>query len=130
MLMTALLLPATLLILLLVCHYVADFCLTLPMMIRAKADGRRAWPILLHATVHAILMGASLAVCGVGWGLILQLMVLELVTHFAIDTMKGRLTNRFTLLADQRRRPYWMLYGLDQLLHQLVVVAIWYISLS
>ena len=29
-----------LLILLLVCHYLADFCLTLPVMIRAKADGR------------------------------------------------------------------------------------------
>ena len=29
-----------LLTLLLVCHYLADFCLTLPVMICAKADGR------------------------------------------------------------------------------------------
>ncbi len=40
-----------LLISLLVCHYLADFCLTTPAMIRAKADGRNPWPILLHAAI-------------------------------------------------------------------------------
>ena len=38
-----------LLIGLLVCHYLADFCLTLPVMIQAKADGRRLWPIMMQS---------------------------------------------------------------------------------
>ena len=46
-----------LLITLFICHYLADFCLTSPAMIRAKADGRNPWPILLHAGIHAGLVG-------------------------------------------------------------------------
>ena len=30
------------------------------------------------------------------------------------------------LLADVKQKAYWVLFGLDQLLHQLVVVVIWY----
>ena len=119
-----------LLIVLLVGHYLADFCLTTPAMIRAKADGRKAGPILLHASVHALLVGVCLLVFGVSWKLLLLLMLAELVSHFLIDTAKGLLTARFPLLADQQKKPYWMLYGFDQLLHLLVIVGIWYYSIS
>ena len=119
---------ASLLIVLLICHYLADFCLTTPAMIRAKADGRNVGPILLHAGIHAILMGLCLLLSGVHWKLLLLLMLAELVTHFLIDTGKGRLTARFPKLADMQQKPYWMLYGLDQLLHLLVIVCIWYCS--
>ena len=115
-----------LLIALLVCHYLADFCLTLPSMIRAKADGRRVGPILGHAAVHAVLMGLCLLVYGVSWRMLLILMGVELVSHFLIDAAKGRFSARFPMLTDQGKKPYWMLYGLDQLLHQLVVVGIWW----
>ena len=115
-----------LLIVLLICHYLADFCLTLRVMIRAKADGRRLWPIMLHAAVHALLIGACLVVYGVNWQLLLMLMLVELLTHFLIDTAKARLSAACPTLADSRRKPYWMLYGLDQLLHQMVIVVIWY----
>lgn len=114
-----------LLISLLVCHYLADFCLTLPVMIRAKADGRTLWPILLHAGAHAVLMGGCLALWGTGYQLLTALVATELGSHFAIDVAKGRLTHRFGVLADQQQRAYWMVYGLDQLLHVLVVVLIW-----
>lgn len=111
---------------LLVCHYLADFCLTWPELIRSKADGRKVWPIALHAAVHALLMGGCLLLYGTGLKLLLLLMAFEWVTHFLIDTMKARLSVAIPLLADARHKPYWMLYGLDQLLHQIVVVAIWY----
>lgn len=117
-----------LLIALLVCHYLADFCLTMPSMIRAKADGRRAMPILAHAAVHAALMGLCLLAYGVSWRLLMLLAGMELVSHFLIDTAKGRLSARFPLLNDRGQKPHWMLYGLDQLLHQLVVVAIWWVA--
>lgn len=120
---------ALLLIVLLICHFLADFCLTTPKMIRAKADGRNIWPILLHAGVHALLVGVCLLAFGVSWRLMLLLMLAELVTHFLIDTGKGRITARFPKLADMQQKPYWMLYGFDQLLHQLVIIGIWYYAI-
>ena len=117
-----------LLIALLVCHYLADFCLTMPVMIRAKSDGRNLWPIALHAATHAVLIGLCLLVYGVGWQLLLVLMMTELVSHFAIDVLKAKISNRFPYWSDNRHKPYWMLYGFDQLLHQLVVIIIWYIA--
>ena len=119
-----------LLIALLVGHYLADFCLTTPAMIRAKADGKKAGPILLHAGVHALLVGVCLLVFGVSWKLLLLLMSAELVSHFLIDTTKGLLTARFPLLADQQKKSYWVLYGFDQLLHLLVIVGIWYYGMN
>ena len=114
-----------LLVVLLVCHYLADFCLTLPMMIRAKSDGRNVCPILLHASVHAMLMGVCLLLFGVAWRLLLIMMLIELVPHFVIDVAKARLSVAVPILADTQRKPYWMLYGFDQLLHLLVLVTIW-----
>jgi len=115
-----------LLIFLLVCHYLADFCLTSPTMIRAKADGRNPWPILLHAGIHAGLVGICLLCWQTPWKLLLLLILLELVTHFLIDTAKGRLTANFPILSDMQQKPYWMLYGFDQLLHLVVLVLIWH----
>ena len=113
-----------LLVSLLVCHYLADFCLTTSAMIRAKADGRNVWPIMLHAGIHALLIGAWWLFWGVVWNSLLLFMLVEFVSHFLIDTIKGRLTARFSTLSDQQRKPYWMLFGLDQLLHLLIVVGI------
>ena len=115
-----------LLIGLLLCHYVADFCLTWPALIRSKADGRNIRPILMHAGVHAVLMGGCLLVYGVSARQLLILTLFELITHFLVDTAKAQVSVRFPLLADVKQKAYWMLFGLDQLLHQLVVVAIWY----
>lgn len=114
-----------LLIALLVCHYLADFCLTLPIMIRAKANGKQLWPIVLHSMVHAVLMGLCLLLFGVSVLTTLYLMVAEAMSHFIIDLSKARLSTHVPRLADATGKPYWMLYGLDQLLHQLVVAGIW-----
>lgn len=117
-----------LLIALLVCHYLADFCLTSPAMIKAKADGRNPWPILLHAGIHAGLVGICLLCWQISWNLLLMMMALELVSHFLVDTAKGRLSARFPRLADPQGKPYWMLYGFDQLLHLSVMAVIWFFS--
>ena len=74
-------------------------------------------------------MGLCLLFFGVPLKLLLLLVLSELVTHFLIDTGKGRLTARFPKLADMQQKPYWMLYGFDQLLHQMVIVGIWYFAI-
>ena len=117
-----------LLIALIVCHYLADFCFTSPSMIRAKADGRNPWPILLHAGIHAGLAGVCLLLWDVSCKLLLALILLEFVSHLLIDTAKGHLTAHYSILADMKQKPYWILYGLDQLLHLLVIVMIWCFS--
>lgn len=114
------------LIVLLVSHYLADYCLTMPMMIRAKADGKNVWPIFLHACIHAVLMGSCLIMWGVQWSTLAWLMGVELVSHFLIDLTKAKLSFHYPILSDIRQKFYWMVYGLDQLLHQLVVVYIWF----
>ena len=111
---------------LLICHYLADFCFTSPSMIKAKADGRNPWPILLHAGIHAGLIGICLLLWGISWKLLLILILFELASHFLFDIAKGRLTAHYSVLADMRKKSYWMLYGFDQLLHLLVIVMIWY----
>ena len=117
-----------LLIFLFICHYLADFCLTTPSMIKAKADGKNPLPIILHSLAHAILMGICLLMFAVGWQLVVLLMALEMATHFLIDTSKGLITSHFKFLSDNSRKPYWILYGSDQLLHQTVIIIIWMIA--
>ena len=70
---------------LLICHFLADYCLTTHGMIAAKAKGWPLLPIVGHAAVHAILMGAALAVMGISWKMCLWLAALQLVTHFVIS---------------------------------------------
>lgn len=119
-----------LLLVLLVCHYLADFCLTTRSMIRAKADGRTPEPIILHAGVHALLVAIVLAIWGISWKVLLVMAAAEWFSHFLIDLAKARLSVRFPLLADPQQKPYWMLYGFDQLLHQGVLFGIWFYILS
>ena len=49
----------------------------------------------------------------------------ELLNQFN-DVCKAAVSVKLPLLADIKQKPYWVLFGLDQLLHQLVVVVIWY----
>ena len=115
-----------LLISLLVCHFLADYCLTTPQMIEAKATGKHLPHIVLHAAVHAVLIGVVLLVFEVTFAIIAWLFALELVTHFVIDYGKGFLGRRFPSLSDNTKKAFWVLYGFDQLLHLLVIVMIVY----
>lgn len=115
-----------LLILLLICHYLADYCFTTSAMIRAKADGRNPWPILLHSLIHAVLMGTCLILWGISCNVVCLMFFIELLSHFVVDAIKGRMMGKYSKMADVRQKAYWMLYGFDQLLHQTVIVGIWY----
>lgn len=117
-----------LLICLITCHYLADFQWTTPCMITAKAKGKPLMPILNHAAVHATLIILCLCAFGKPWVLCILLSLAELLTHFLIDLSKGRLTAHYPTLADNTKKPFWQLYGLDQLLHLWVIVGIWYVA--
>ena len=120
----------TVLISLLICHFLADYCLTTPQMIEAKASGKHLQNIGLHAAVHATLMAVVLLSFCVSFVVVSALFALEFVSHFAIDYGKGFLGRKFPALGDNTKKAFWMLYGLDQLLHLLVIVVIVYCAVS
>lgn len=115
--------PYLLLILLIVCHFVADYCLPTRQMLAAKASGKRVQYIVLHAGVHAVLMSGVLIAFGTGLRLVALLFAIELVSHFIIDYAKGLMGRCFPACADVQKKAFWVVYGLDQLSHLLVIVA-------
>ncbi|MCA0431089.1 MAG: DUF3307 domain-containing protein [Bacteroidetes bacterium] len=111
-----------LLISLFICHWLADFTpLSTKRMLEAKKDGKKLIPILVHASVHATLMGLVMFYfIGIS-ELSLNLILFQLLTHFIIDVCKGRL-NFIPALQAPTNKLYWFVFGLDQLLHAIVIV--------
>lgn len=109
---------------LLFCHYLGDFThLSRPYMLKAKAVGKPLRPILDHAAIHAVLMGALVWImCGPGPAVLV--FIIELVTHFLIDVLKGRLNVWYPKLANPATPWHWYVFGVDQLLHILVIILI------
>jgi len=94
-------------------------------MIRAKADGHNLLPIALHAAIHAVLIATCVVLAyGIKMGLIA--FMIEWVTHFIVDVSKGRIMFRFKAFSDFSDKRYWMLFGLDQLIHLYVLIFILY----
>ncbi len=57
-----------------------------------------------------------------------MMMLLEVVSHFLIDLGKGLISGHSQVLSDPNQKPYWMLYGFDQLLHLSVLLLICFLS--
>ncbi|MFB6456529.1 DUF3307 domain-containing protein [Chitinophaga sp. Hz27] len=112
--------------LLLLCHFAADFTpLSTRWMLNAKYHGRPVFPILIHGIVHGLLM---FLVC-VSYTTTLNALLIFLfqtVTHTVIDIGKGRITASNVNLESIRNPMHWVLFGVDQLLHQIVIVLIFY----
>ncbi|MFN8355477.1 MAG: DUF3307 domain-containing protein [Spirosomataceae bacterium] len=114
----------TLLLLLLTCHWIADYThLQTPWMLKAKAVGMPLFPIFVHAGVHAILQGTVLLffVSGEKW---VYLFILQWASHFVIDVWKGRMNGWFPTLKNPSNQWHWVIFGFDQYLHQIVIVII------
>jgi hypothetical protein len=53
---------------------------------------------------------------------IIILLFIQLVSHFIIDTWKGKMNVWFPKLSDPTNVAHWTLFGFDQLLHTLVII--------
>ncbi len=107
------------------CHFLADYThLSTAWMLRAKQLGKPFYPILVHALIHAILMLVVLALAfGVSGVKLLELSSFQLVTHFVIDVLKGRMNGWYPALQSPANKWYWIVFGMDQYLHALVIIA-------
>jgi hypothetical protein len=106
-------------------HFIADFPLQFPYMLRKMSDN---WdflvPLSLHCGVHTLL---TLAVCLLTAPALWYLAVLDFVIHFIMDRIKSgpRYLGRFN---DVHRSSFWIALGFDQMVHHLThLYFIWLI---
>lgn len=111
-----------LLFLLMFCHWLADFThLSTPWMLKAKQIGKPLFPIFIHACIHGALMCIVLLFFA-SLNVVVVLTVFQIITHFCIDILKGKLNVWFPALADPKEPFHWYVFGLDQMAHQAVIV--------
>ena len=118
----------TMLVLFQIKHLLADFMLQSMWIVRTK--GIYGHPGgLIHAGLHGGLSLPALAVpvlaqTGLGWGWALALCLAEVIVHYHVDWSKEQL-NRHTE-SIPKDRLFWVLFGMDQCIHQLTYLAmIW-----
>lgn len=116
-----------LLIALFFCHFLADYTqLSRPWMLKAKATGEIGWRIMAHALVHGFLMAIVLCIyCG---ELRMSLILFQIITHFWIDVLKGRMNVWFPNTKDTAKYPHWILFGFDQFLHAIAIIIIAFLA--
>lgn len=113
----------TILIGLFFCHFLGDFSpLSTPWMIHAKQFGKPLLPILAHASIHGTLMFIFLLIFGIGYETSFQLLIMQVSSHFFIDVLKGRINGWFPKVQSPINKEHWILFGLDQYLHALVII--------
>lgn len=118
-----------LLILLETAHWVSDFTsLTTMPMILAKKRGTPLGPIFHHAWRCALIKGLALGYfaffCSIPFTTVLICSLIELITHFLIDTAKGQISNILPDAYDHQKQLFWSILGADQSLHHIVMFAI------
>ncbi|WP_373049897.1 DUF3307 domain-containing protein [Thalassovita aquimarina] len=108
-------------------HYVADYLLQFPWMIRQKGNPR-AIGGYAHVGIHALGTVAVFGLLGLPLGVTLALALAEAVTHYLIDFTKDRTGNNVT--SSDRPRLFWAIHGLDQLFHSLTYLAMTYVLIT
>jgi len=104
------------------CHLLADYThLSMVRMLNAKRLGKPLYPIFCHAEVHAILMGLFIKIIGFSWGAVIILYAFQLVTHFLIDVLKGKMSGWFPSLQNPANKWHWIAFGTYQFLHTIVL---------
>ena len=120
-----------LLILLFLDHYIADYThLSTVWMLNAKKIGKPLFPIFIHALVHSLLM-TIIIIFFTDWNiLILYLLIIQLLSHFIIDTLKGKMNIWFPSIQNPANKFHWYVFGFDQYLHILVIILMNYLILK
>lgn len=112
----------TLLVLLQIKHFLADFPFQTEYMLRKTAKDNWLFPLLSHAFAHGLGTAIVLTLIlkpGMSIGSIYLLGLLDLLCHFFIDLWKARFA-RYPI-SDKR---FWIALGFDQFLHQLTYLLI------
>jgi len=101
-------------------HFLCDFVLQTAYLYRNK--GIYGHPAgFIHAGLHALGSLPAILVLTRAPGLAAGLVATEFVVHYHVDWLKIYVDHRFRLTV--QRRAYWVVFGVDQLIHQLTYTA-------
>lgn len=107
-------------------HYLADFVFQNVWMLQKSRPGWDfIWPLTIHSGIHALFtLALALYLYPQAW----WLGVLDFVLHFLMDRIKAgpRYMGRWS---DMRSKAFWVCFGFDQMVHQLVHLYIcWFLA--
>lgn len=116
---------------LMIAHYLGDYThLSTERMLDAKRTGKPLEPIWEHAYAHAFIFAICFVVYRffnpMDFHIIAWTIIIELGTHFIIDVLKGKCNVWFPVVANPANKVHWYVFGLDQLLHHIVIVIVWW----
>lgn len=97
-------------------HFLCDFALQTQSIIAKKAIYGHPGGFV-HAGLHCLGSLPALLILTSHVGAIAALLVGEFVIHYHSDWGKAQFDRRYAL--SESGTPYWILFGLDQLIHQL-----------
>ena len=102
-------------------HFFCDFALQTPRQIKAKGNyGQLAG--LEHAGLHAITSIPALLVLTQSAPAIALAVLAEFLVHYHVDFGKARIDKWWSFSSEST--AYWVVFGLDQLLHQATYLAL------
>lgn len=76
---------------------------------------------LLHAALHGLATGIVLTILSISWPILVSVSLAESVFHYHVDWTKEHLVRR---TAGVEGAFFWVIIGLDQLLHQISYICI------
>ena len=102
-------------------HFVCDFVLQTAYLYRNK--GIYGHPAgFIHAGLHAAGSLPAILIVSHSAGLAAAILAAEFLIHYHVDWLKLYLDKHYRLGINQS--VYWMIFGADQLIHQITYIAI------
>jgi hypothetical protein len=108
-------------------HFAADFMLQSEYQVRTKGIYGH-FGGFLHSGLHILGTVPALLILGAAPRALLIVLVGEFLIHYHTDWLKSRIDHRYRWPNTDQR--YWMLFGADQLVHQLTYLAIVYVLIA
>ena len=105
-------------------HFLCDFVLQSTYQFRTKAIYGHVGGFI-HSGLHVLFTIPALLILGASGKAIAIILAVEFVVHYHADWMKSAVDKRYNWgTTDQR---YWILFGTDQLIHQLTYIGMLYV---
>ena len=101
-------------------HFVIDYCLQTSYMIQHKGT-YGAWGGIWHSLQHGI--GSGVIYLTVGILPAILALIIDYIVHYHIDYVKSNLWKLYNF--EKTDRGFWVIHGIDQLLHYLTYVVIY-----
>jgi hypothetical protein len=102
-------------------HFLCDFVLQTGFQVQTKKIYGH-YGGFIHAGLHALTTVPALLILSASAGALVIIPVVEFVIHYHVDWAKGQIDDRMKWTPQDS--AHWILFGFDQLVHQLTYVGI------